>query len=373
MSRVRNNNRTHDARPADKLIDEACELVSFAMVDLAGDDEADQTIQAWVAQSEDHRQAFNAAMEVWSAAGELDRSLAPSWEEAVNTGNQNTVGALWRELRKLSPPPQMRTATAGFLALSVLIGAIAILAGPLEISVFPGQDESGSSDIAQISYSTDQGQHRVVTLADGSTITLGGKSAVRAGYDGSVRRVYLDGGEALFSVMKDDARPFTVVVDELAVTAVGTEFNIKRIGQSASVSVIEGVVMTSGPAAHTDQRNGDAAPRNQSVELGVGEAVRYNAEAGLGDPIESDPNIATSWLSGRLIYQGEALSDVIADVNRYYDKVIVPADAEIAALRYSGTVATSRIDEWLSAVEIAFGLNAVEQREGVVRLKYENL
>lgn len=359
-------NRTRVGRSDDKLFDEACELVSSTLVEIADEEKADQAMRAWAAQSGGHKRALDAAMEIWRAAGELDRSLAPSWEEAVNTENQSVADALSRKLREFSPPAPRRAAAAGAIALSVLIGAVAILAGPLEISVFPEQDRSGQADVAQSSYSTDQGQHRMVTLADGSTITLGGKSAVRAGYDGSARRVYLDGGEALFSVSEDNTRPFTVVVGDLLVTAVGTEFNIKRAGPSASVSVIDGVVMTSG-------LNGDAAPHKDSVELGAGEAVRYSAAEGLGDPIESDPAIATSWLSGRLTYRGEALSDVIADVNRYYDRIIVPADDDIAALRYSGTVATNRVDEWLAAVESAFGLSAVEQREGIVRLEYENM
>lgn len=211
------------------------------------------------------------------------------------------------------------------------------------------------------------GENRSVRLKDGSRIMLGGGTELEIDLRDDVRHLSLQRGEAFFKVAKDASRPFVVRAGDTAVTAVGTEFNIRRGGDRVIVAVVEGRVVVERssrlvPVALLQEFRPKLAP----VRVDAGQQTVVD-----GGSIESateltDPGSATAWQSGRLAYQGEPLRYVLADVNRYATTPIVLEDDSIGSLSITGTVASDNVGEWVASLERAFGLVAVQDSGRVV-------
>jgi len=81
-------------------------------------------------------------------------------------------------------------------------------------------------------------EREVITLPDGSTVTLepGSQLQVSADFEKKNREVTLI-GEGFFEVTKDPARPFLVNTGKLVTRVVGTSFRIKAYDTDTSISV----------------------------------------------------------------------------------------------------------------------------------------
>lgn len=71
------------------------------------------------------------------------------------------------------------------------------------------------------------------------------------------RTIRIDSGEAFFEVAKDSQRPFVVHAADTAITAIGTQFNVRRAAGQVVVAVAEGVVqvdpLASAPTSRSTQ------------------------------------------------------------------------------------------------------------------------
>ena len=219
-------------------------------------------------------------------------------------------------------------------------------------------------------YETSLGDIRTVALLDGSSVTLGGASKVRIAFSDDARKLTLIQGEAYFDVAKDPQRPFTVDAGEANVTALGTQFNVRRRDDRVTVAVIEGRVMVEPTVSivpipwigeHIARFVKPPKPLdagNQAVvdESGVGAAAQLH-----------DATLATSWQQGRLAFDNEPLRYVVQDVNRYASTPILIEDDTVGDLRITGAVLCDNLDGWLASLEKAFGLR-VERSAGRIVL-----
>src|ERR1700690_3318238 len=114
-------------------------------------------------------------------------------------------------------------------------------------------------------YSTDIGERRSITLADGSTVDLNARSKLRVEFSKHERRVELLDGQALFQVAKDKNRPFIVASGEATVRAVGTQFDVYRKDSGTTVTVLEGRVAVYS-TAHTASTADSAEPPSTAAQ-----------------------------------------------------------------------------------------------------------
>src|SRR6185312_1437239 len=118
-------------------------------------------------------------------------------------------------------------------------------------------------------YHTALGERRVITLSDGSKLSLDADSEVTVRYGKHDRALHLLRGQARFDVAHDKSRPFSVVAGNQRVIATGTAFNIDIAGPKVLVTLIEGHVVvvneTEGP-----QANVEAA---RTIELKAGQQL----------------------------------------------------------------------------------------------------
>jgi transmembrane sensor len=197
-------------------------------------------------------------------------------------------------------------------------------------------------------YSTHVGEFHRVTLADGSTIALNTDSEVRVHYSSRSRHVDLTRGEALFQVAKNKQRPFDVEAGTTTVRAVGTAFSVRlhETGTHERVDVVvsEGRIAINPPSTQTYPAGSVATVRNGHVD-----ATLIDGE---------DITSKLAWTTGRLMFQGEKLSDVVEEINRYNLRKLQVSDPDIAGLRVGGTFQATDPDGFARALTATFGVKS---------------
>jgi transmembrane sensor len=212
--------------------------------------------------------------------------------------------------------------------------------------------------IAATEYATAQGQRRVVALDDATRITLNGGSKISVRLEHRRREVTLAQGEAAFEVVHDANRPFEVHVGDQTLHDLGTEFNVIRSGGLIDITVRQGLV---------DVRPADG---RHGVALGPGSRLQHR-EGALDSqvmPVSADDVFA--WRSGKLIYHGQPLGDVAADLNRYGDQR-VRVDGPAVNLRFSGVLAIGDQPAMVRRLTALLPLSASRQ-DGVITLREVN-
>jgi transmembrane sensor len=311
--------------------------------------------QAWMKQDARHARAFARVEEVSQAVRDVRPPRERSSRELEEDDYDGTVALdSWRK-RPAHPRPARLLALAASIALAV-IGLVV-----WRSSSFRWHPHSG------IVMSTAVGENRTVSLADGSTVVLGGNTSLAVALSRDTRSIALTRGEAFFTVAKDPSRPFEVNAGDATVIAVGTEFNVRRTGDRSFVSVVEGrvIVEPSSRLMPTFVLR-ELQPKLRPVPVDAGQQTTAgSAGIELASAIE-DASAVTSWQSGRLAFRLQPLKYVLEDVNRYAPKPIVVADDSIAALVITGTVTSDNVSGWVSSLERGFDLTADEQPDRIV-------
>ena len=228
-----------------------------------------------------------------------------------------------------------------------------------------------------IRYTTSIGGYENIALADGSGIQLNTDSEIRARLTAHVREIQLIRGEALFQVANDRQRPFTIKAANVAVhvtqvdaTAAALVVRL-RTPSTVDISVTRGSVLL-----EPEERLFDIAFRHSAVPVstiveGDMAAIRpagvHLSRVGL-----EELNRKLSWTAGLLSFQGETLSEVTDEFNRYNRKHLIVTDPAIANRRIGGAFQATDPDSFVSALRKGFGVRAQELREssdeGVIRL-----
>lgn len=198
-------------------------------------------------------------------------------------------------------------------------------------------------------YETRIGETRIVTLEDGSVITLNTSSRIRVAFNEERRRVTLDEGEALFDVAKDKARPFVVHAGEAFVTAVGTSFTVKRL-ESAPVEVMvrEGIVDVSARDSARPVRM--AANTRMSAT-----AIKTIAPSSISP---GDISRELAWSAGRIAFEGDTLAQAAQTFARYSDTRIIIDDPDVAREEISGLFSMNDPVSFARAAAASLGLQA---------------
>ncbi len=212
---------------------------------------------------------------------------------------------------------------------------------------------------AHPSYSTKVGEQRLIRLADGSSVRLDTDSRIEVAFASDARNVKLERGQAFFEVAHDAARPFLVTAGRVSVRAVGTRFDVRALGGGqASVTLVEGIV---------EVRRQGAAPQTWTLRPGQ-QLATTAAAAAVAAPRTVNLEAATSWTSGRVVFQGVPLAAAVEEVNRYAAHRIVLRAPGAAATPVTGSFETGDTDAFVSAVSDLDGLRADRQPDGEIVL-----
>lgn len=203
-------------------------------------------------------------------------------------------------------------------------------------------------------YSTDIGEQRSVTLADGSQVQLNVHSSLIAKLDESTREIRLGDGEALFQVAKDPSRPFRVHTPQATIEAKGTQFNVHVLEGKTIVTLLEGRV-------EVWQAGGSAA-----TALTPGQQVAVDGRAVTAlMPRSVDVASAVAWTQRRLIFEDAPLAEVIAEFNRYSRQPFAIEDPALRNVRITASFNSDNIETFASSLAAAGDLRVSRGPDGV--------
>lgn len=339
----------------DDLTDRAG-LVFLRLTDATLPEDERAELTAWAAAAPQHEAALEAVRRAWRAAGDAVGDPA--------------VAALLADMRGRyageRPVPVYRRFARYYVAGAAVAAALALFALlPASLRPFgPASDPSllaagrgAGATTAWQSVVAAKGQRRTVRLPDGSHMVLDAGSSARYAFADGRRAIRLDGGRAFFAVHKDKAHPFVVQAGRLTATAVGTAFDVERLGAAEQVTTTEGVVRVE---TRLVARNG-----SHSTLLPAGQRLTQRAAAVTVSPV--DLSHADAWQSGRLVVESECLGDIALQMNRYgATPLIVSGDA--ASLAISGVFEADNAEGFVDALRQQGLVRVVRGRNGLTLL-----
>lgn len=166
-----------------------------------------------------------------------------------------------------------------------------------------------------------------LTLADGTRVWINSNATLRfpVAFAAHERRVSVL-GEAFFEVAKDRGRPFIVEAKDLEIEALGTAFNVNSHRKDGSVKAIltEGKIRVS---------NGQ-----QTKELLPGTGVV--AAVGRMDVSPVDIEEALAWKEGYFYFNQKTMDEILDELARWYG-IEVSVKKELPENRYIGGIKRS--------------------------------
>jgi transmembrane sensor len=246
-------------------------------------------------------------------------------------------------------------------------------------------------------YATAIGKQASIPLADGSMVHLNTNSQIKIEYTERYRNIRLIQGEAHFDVAENKTQPFRVYAGQGRVEAVGTAFTVYLREKDIEVLVIEGKVEL---AAHKPTSISAAPISDKSMgiptevpDIKATKAVdNSNPEYYLTLPVKqlglltegqgaiilaaqhNEPGDKQqgrevklmdadtlkrryAWRKGLLVFAGDSLEDVVAEISRYTTVSIEIIDPALKKIRIGGQFRVGDIHGMFDVLEANFGLN----------------
>ncbi|UYH55563.1 FecR family protein [Qipengyuania sp. SS22] len=305
----------------------------------------------WLRQSPDNVSAFRECQSMWDEIGDAssDPDILAMRNDALTAMQPETRDG-WGRITAIA---------ASLCALLISVTVLGLVSRDGTTGSVPPDAERIAAAPAVTIYRTETGQRSTISLPDGSTAELNTDSLMQVNYSDDRRELVLLKGEAFFDVEKDPERPFVVMADDKLVRAVGTEFAVRMEGDAVRVTLVEGVIDV-GRAVEGRFLGGAEEVTLERLVAGE-QIVLADNRTGTKDVI--DTQIATSWRDGRLVFDNDPLSRVVAEVNRYSARKIVLGDASLAEMRISGSFRAGSADGFSDNLQAAFPVTAVADSE----------
>lgn len=335
----------------------------IAAIDRGLETDEQGTLEIWLEASPLHGEALVKCASMWDLLDVLqpiaklmpiDQSWVAPAPSTINDSLKAANDSVWSK-------PMM-------MACGVLL-----LAGIMMFSNLPVRESSTVKPYAVTSpvlerlikntktYRTAVGEVSVVPLNDGSVLELNTNSVVTVDFTESQRNIELFQGEVYFDVAKNAAKPFVVTVGSDQVTAIGTAFSVdagaaldvsgllKAQRSVAEVIVTEGKVRVNSGSSDTSVYlvpGQKAIARDDTFQISNG----------------ADPDSLLAWRDGVVVFEGESLTEVIREIDRYTPLKFRIEDKELASISVGGFFKTGDLNQLLLVLENNFGV--ANQRVG---------
>lgn len=308
------------------------------------------------------------ALREWMSRSPLHRSelarLAKFWGQA-NILTELIAGIEY-ERRKHAHRRGMSWVLTTWLAAALVLASV--------IMVYSGLQPS--SKMVTRAYGTAIGHRKTALLLDGSSIQLNTDTQVQVAYTSNSRRIRLLRGEALFSVIPDSNRVFEVYAADSVVRAVGTAFAVHLEGRKLDLMVTKGIIDVSDVTSTQDAVDGTsikAAPLASNLgQLKAGEATSFNSRSGRMEVYQLGPpelQRRLAWQEGYLVFAGEPLSEVVAQLNRYSTTTLAIGDPKLASIAIGARFRIGDLGAVLNLLNTTFGIRARRVNDRSIRLE----
>ena len=270
----------------------------------------------WLAQSDDHRRAYEDMKVLWGHAE------AVGARRAAGADGSHAPRTFARTRKRGAQTRKRAWVTAAGLALAA---SLALFVLPRAQLWWAADHQTGTAEL------------RDVVLDDGSRMTLDARTAVSVEYSATQRTVNLLSGQAFFDVTPSRERPFVVKAEEVSVRVTGTSFGVETSGAGVTVAVRSGAVTVS-------ERS-----RGTVADLKAGQKVRVSPQ---GTPTSGTlmPDDVAAWRDRRLVVYDAPIRDVVDQIARHTGTIIVFGDSRIADQTVTATIDLRHPDEALRTV-----------------------
>ncbi|PIF73886.1 FecR family protein [Variovorax sp. 54] len=294
-----------------------------------------QAFRRWRDASPLHQAAFIEARQQW-------RVLQPALNRLVRTDAE--AANLHREtLRK---PEAGRRAFLGVAGAAAAAG-VAGMAVYSPLGLWPAANEWRAD------WRTAAGEQRAITWSDQIGVTLNTRTSIRrVASDDQAEGLELLNGEAAIEMLPG-TRHFSVVAGAGRSIGESARFEISRLEGRVCVTCLAGRVRIEHPA-------GDRLllARQQAV-------YRDHSISGIA---AADPEVASAWRRGELVFKQAPLSVVLDEINRYRPGRVVLMVDSLRGKTVTATFKLDRLDLALLQMQRSFGLNARSLPAGVLVL-----
>jgi transmembrane sensor len=198
------------------------------------------------------------------------------------------------------------------------------------------------------------GERRRIRLTNGTSLELNTQTsiAVRPPTN-ETDHIELISGEAAITTGQRLTRPLVVIVGDGQITSESASFNVRYDGVASCVACLEGAVRVTRDTSE--------------LTLSSRQQVAY-AGRGLQSPVTIDPAVVTAWQDGLLIFHETAMSEVVAEVNRYRSGKIVLLNSDLGRRQVNARFRVGNVDEIISLAERVFGARITSLPGGIVLL-----
>lgn len=300
--------KSHTKRVQDEAINWLARLNSSQL------SEADeQAFTQWLEASALHQAAYIKAEELWERGAVVAKLREPKRAKAVRF-------APWQ----------------GWAAACSCLFAVAFIL----LQQFNGTHE--------YLYQTALGEQKELDLEDGSHLILNTNSQLRVSFNRHGRSVDLTQGEVFFDVKKD-GRPFEIHTAQGTVKVLGTRFSVYQTLTDTLVTVVEGRVgLGEKSTAQDDFKPSVVLQANQRLSLQAAKSGQA-AEA-------VNANAALAWRKKQLVFKGQNLNQVIAELGRYFPETITLAEPDLSNKEITAVIQISDIKTTLNTLALSLGL-----------------
>ncbi|SEK50035.1 FecR family protein [Pseudomonas agarici] len=283
------------------------------------DDAMDQALD-WLIVMECPSAEQRIEFDTWLAA---DPAHAHAYARASKAWNAEPVSGAAQALqtpRRPSLPRRLRPHWKPLATAAVLLIAIGTYGNlPLRL---------------QADHLTVVGERQHLQLEDGSKVLLNTNSAFSSNVTEQQHVARLYQGEAFFEVSGQRQYPLEVEAGPVQASVRDTAFSVRYLNGEAQVQVERGDV---------NLRTRDDSAR---LRLSAGNSVRIGPH-GFGHPEKLDVQKDLAWVRGRLVFENCPLSQVLAELRRYYPGWIVNNNEQLAQVAVTGNY---RLDKPLDVV-----------------------
>mgnify|MGYP000517630132 CR=1 FL=1 len=199
----------------------------------------------------------------------------------------------------------------------------------------------------QADHLTVVGERQRLQLDDGSKVLLNTNSAFSSSLKGQQRIARLYQGEAFFDIAPTHGLPLEIDAGPVRASVRDTAFAVRYLNGEAQVQVQRGDVDLSN--TFDDAR----------VRLSAGESIRIGPN-GFDRPAKLDAATELAWVQGRLVFENCPLSQVLAELRRYYPGWIINNNERLANVAVTGNY---RLDQPLDAVRSLAHITSAKLQE----------
>lgn len=305
-----------------------------------------EEFERWIEKSPQNREIFEKLRYVWGNWFAPNPENTPSFDEfwknlTIEISLDNSIGSDVIEKDLSTDQPDKLKKIFNFHNFAI---AAALLIFISSIFIFKNWDNIFSVE----TYKTKYTEKLSIMLPDGSHVQLNSDSQIQfhKSFSDSVRSVTLS-GQAYFDVIKENC-PFIVNTSNATIQVEGTSFDIENRDNKTRVIVKHGSV-----------RFSSNNPLSEGKVLLKANEMSYCINSHEpSKPVIVDVELLTGWLKNILVFDKTPLSEIVAELQRYYGiKIELAEGNNLDNLELSGEFSNRPAEEVVSLICLALDLN----------------